>query len=272
MQKLRKIYKRLFWILFNLLKPKRDFTLVRFENFYSIFKIYEHTAPKCSLFNLKELPFNKRRYELLGMQIGTEPSEAYFLIKAIHESLSIDGVCCEFGVAQGQTSALIANELLAFSKKKLYLFDSFEGLPEPTKEDILIDDIFNYGNILNYKGCMKSPKESLIKNLSNVGINKSKYKIFSGFVDKNFSNTSDLPEKVSFAYVDFDFYEPIKIILEFLLNVTDKGSFIIVDDYDFFSSGVKLAVDNFTSQHSEKFDYFVAPKYIGNFIVIKRIK
>ena len=57
-----------------------------------------------------------------------------------------------------------------------------------------------------------------------------------------------------------------------LLNVTGKVSFIIVDDYDFFSSGVKLAIENFISKNSEILDYFIAPKYIGNFIVIKNNK
>ena len=108
----------------------------------------------------------------------------------------------------------------------------------------LIMEIFsNINDLLN-------PKKRLIKNLSIVGINKSNYKVFSVFVDKYFSNIIDLSRKVSLAYVDFDFYEPIKIVLDFLLNMTDRGSFIIVDDYDLFSSGVKLDVDNFTSKKS----------------------
>jgi hypothetical protein len=54
-----------------------------------------------------------------------------------------------------------------------------------------------------------------------------------------------LPQAVSFAYVDFDFYEPIKVALEFLHAVTPKGAIVIVDDYDFFSTGSKIAVDEF---------------------------
>ena len=266
-----KLYKKICWIIFNTFKPK-GFGFLRYENFLNVFKFYESNFPNCGIFELKAIPYNKKRYELLAEQIGTAPTEAFFIIKAIHESLSIEGVCCEFGVAQGQTSSLMANELLNFSDKKLYLFDSFQGLPSPTEEDELIDDIFNLGEMKNYVGAMKSPKESVLNKLSDLNFSSDRFKIFSGFIDQNFSKIKNLPDKVSFAYIDFDFYEPIKIVLEFLIDKTDKGSFIIIDDYDFFSSGVKLAVDNFLKINQNLFNVYVAPKLIGNFIVLKRIK
>ena len=268
---LEKLYKKIFWKLQSKLKPK-DYVFLRYENFLNVFKFYENNFPDCGIFDLDLIPNNKKRYELLAKQIGTEPTEAFFIIKAIHESLDVEGVCCEFGVAQGQTSTLIANELLNFSDKKLYLFDSFQGLPSPTKEDELIDDIFNFGEIKNYVGAMKSPKESVLKKLSELNFSKDRFKIFSGFVDQSFPKIKNLPEKVSFAYVDFDLYEPIKIVLEFLNHKTDKGSFIIIDDYDFFSSGVKLAVDSFLKTNQNFFKAYIAPKLLGNFIVLKRIK
>ncbi len=57
-----------------------------------------------------------------------------------------------------------------------------------------------------------------------------------------------MPEKVSFAYVDFDFYEPIMIALNFLDKVTTSGAMIIVDDYDYFSTDSKIAVDEFVKR------------------------
>ena len=119
---------------------------------------------------------------------------------------------------------------------------------------------------------MKCPQEMVIKKLKKINFPKDRYKIFKGFVDNNFDQLKNLPNKVSFAYIDFDFYEPIKIVLEFLLNKNDSGSFILVDDYEFFSSGVKLAVENFLEKNAQTFEFFVAPKSIGNFIILKRIK
>ena len=266
----KKFYKRLIFYFFNKFKAK--FEIVSYDNFLNLIKYYEDNLPESDLFEISKLPFNEERYKILSQQIGTEPTEAFFIIKSIHESLKIDGDICEFGVAQGQTSLLIANELKNFSDKNLYLFDSFEGLPKPTKEDMLINDIFKYGDIVNYEGSMKCPQKMVIKKLKKINFPKDRYKIFKGFVDNNFDQLKNLPSKVSFAYIDFDFYEPIKIVLEFLLNKTDSGSFILVDDYDFFSSGVKLAVDNFLERNAQIFEFFVAPKSIGNFIILKRIK
>ena len=65
---------------------------------------------------------------------------------------------CEFGVAEGETSAVIANEI-AESKKSFHLFDSFEGLPKPTAKDKLKDDLFSLGSIEAYAGTMASSED-----------------------------------------------------------------------------------------------------------------
>ena len=51
-----------------------------------------------------------------------------------------------------------------------------------------------------------------------------------------------------------------------------RPNLIIVDDYDFFSSGVKSAVDDFVKENNSSFELFVAPKYLGYFALIKRVK
>jgi hypothetical protein len=64
----------------------------------------------------------------LGKLQSTQPSEAYFIIQSLEDTRTITGDICEFDVAQGLTSALIANEISTNSKKIFHLFDSFEGL------------------------------------------------------------------------------------------------------------------------------------------------
>ena len=91
------------------------------SNFESMFKSYEY------LFG--QLPHNDRRIQIMKGALGTPPSEAYYIIDSIHKTANVAGDLCEFGVAQGVTSSLIANEMLAQNiNKKLHLFDSFEGL------------------------------------------------------------------------------------------------------------------------------------------------
>ena len=62
-----------------------------------------------------------------------------------------------------------------------------------------------------------------------------------------------MPNKVCFAYLDFDFYEPTLAGLRFLDDKLEIGGHILVDDYGFFSSGAKTAVDEFTKENKNKY-------------------
>jgi hypothetical protein len=111
---------------------------VLFSKFSSLTSGYEHLNQQTEGINLNKMA---SRTALLARLRGTPPAEAYFIINALFQTQTVNGDVCEFGVAQGETSALIANEIMA-GGKKLHLFDSFQGLSDPTLEDTLKDDIF----------------------------------------------------------------------------------------------------------------------------------
>ncbi len=115
------------------------------------------------------------------------------------------GDVCEFGVAQGETSALIANEIL-HSSKMLHLFDSFEGLPKPTDKDRLKDDIFSLGKMEAYTGKMSCSEDMVLARLRAIDFPQDRFCIHKGFVEKILMshNKSHLPNRISFAYVDLD--------------------------------------------------------------------
>lgn len=238
------------------------------DNFDNISQNYEN------LFGEKygNIPKNENRMGILKDLLGTPPSEAYFIIDSIDKTKNIDGDICEFGVAQGITSQLIANEILNNETKKLHLFDSFEGLSKPTVNDTLKDDIFNLGSIEAYAGKMNLPEELVLNRLNKINFPKNRYVIHRGFIEELIIAKKQFPKQVSFAYVDFDFYEPIKIILEYLNNVTKKGAIIMVDDYDFFSTGVKIAVDEFIRVNKSKYKLFIPEKSFGCFAILTKIE
>ena len=130
---------------------------------------------------------NILRYDLLTKLQGTSIPEAYFIIKGLVDTIDVSGDICEFGVAQGFTSVVIANEIRG-SKKIFHLFDSFEGLPGPSPEDELKDDIFSLGNIKSYKGKMKYPEEMVIKGLKGIHFPESMYRIHKGFIENVLNN------------------------------------------------------------------------------------
>lgn len=215
-----------------------------------------------------DLPPSKRRVELMARLHGTQVSEAVYLLKYLHESLAIEGGVCEFGVAAGATSALMANELRE-TNKDLWLFDSFQGLPKPTGKDLLIDDILGIGTIEQYEGRMAFGEWEVRDRLKNAEFPLSRVHIVPGFIEKTI-NSRQLPETVAFAYVDFDFYEPIRIALEYLDRCMPPGGHIMVDDYGFFSAGAQAAVDEFAAARKGQYEPLLPYKFAGHFIALRK--
>lgn len=269
----KRTVNRLLAILgYRLVKLDNEKNKPIFQNFFKIIDAYEYIFTKYRKNNI--IPMNSMRSELTTRLLGTPPSEAYFIIEAISKTNMIQGDICEFGVAQGETSALMANEIRE-TNKKLHLFDSFQGLPKPSANDNLKDDIFRLGSIKKYEGQMSCNKELVERRLNEISFDKERYIIHEGFFDEIISSDKHLPVKVVFAYIDFDFYEPILLALNFLHVVTPKGGIIIVDDYDFFSTGVKTATDEFISDKNkvEKFYEIEVPdKCFGCFAILYKVK
>lgn len=221
------------------------------------------------MFVFPSLPRNPGREKILSDLIGTSVSEAIYILESLHSGLQVNGDICEFGVAQGATSKLLASEIIN-TERQLFLFDSFQGLPEPSAEDVLIDDIFNLGSMDKYKGTMMSPEAEVIEKLRSINFPMERTHIMKGWVEDSLAR-SDVPTKVAFAYVDFDFYGPIKAALEYLDRVMPVGGRIVVDDYGFFSQGAQKAVDDFVRLKNGAFELSLPVSFAGKFAVLRRI-
>lgn len=272
-------------ILNRLIIPSSNAILGKFG--YQIKKVEESSAVDCLMrlrkksireieglyreFVFKDLPsYDDGRINLMANLLGTEISEAIYILNYLQKSLVLPGDICEFGVAQGATSAFMAYEIRN-TDKNMWLFDSFKGLSKPSKKDILIkDDLFNADSIEAYEGSMACEVEMVKQRLKDINFPSTRVKIIPGFIEKTI-NQSNLPDKICFAYIDFDLYEPILIALNFLDIVLQTGGFVIVDDYDYFSTGVKTAVDEFVAAHQEKYNFSLPLKSAGHFCIIEKV-
>lgn len=214
-----------------------------------------------------ELPSCDGRLELVRSLIGTEVPEAMFLLHHLHGALaSGDGDVVEMGIAQGATSALLANEIRKYAERSLWLYDSFEGLSQPTDEDVLIDDMENRGSMGAYAGAMANPRRLVEGRLDAIAFPVRRTKIVHGFID----DQMPVPELVAFAYLDFDLYTPILTGLTLLHPHTRPGTVLMVDDYGYFSSGVAAAVKEFLNERANDYDLLEAPSYGGHFCALVR--
>lgn len=184
--------------------------------------------------------------------------ETVKILGLARECLGVPGDFVEFGCYKGDTSLLLAgllvensvekgeekmwikggktveNNLGGEEKKKLWIYDSFEGLPEKGEEDrSVLGALFKGGELAVTK---REVKERFLRAGLPVPVIKKGW--FSDLVD------ADLPERIAFAFLDGDFYESIRDSLRLVESRMSEDGVIVVHDYSNPAlPGVKKAVD-----------------------------
>ena len=171
-------------------------------------------------------------------------TETKYIIETAKECLAVSGDFVELGCYKGDTSLALA-EILKGSDKKLWIYDSFEGLPGKTSFDNSpLGENFKEGELLVTK---REVKERFLRAGLKVPIIKKGW--FSDF------SSVDLPEEISFCFLDGDFYESIRDGLRLVEDKLSNGSVLIVHDYNNPAlPGVKKAVDEWGSSKIEVFE------------------
>ena len=163
-------------------------------------------------------------------------------IELAQSSLQFRGDFVEFGCYKGDTSLMLAevveksveNSVGKPVERRLWLYDSFEGLPEKSTEDSsVLGENFKRGELFVTK---REVKERFLRAGLKVPIIKKAW--FSDL------KGTDLPERIAFSFIDGDFYESIKDALRLVMPRIAKGGIIVVHDYNNPAlPGVKKAVD-----------------------------
>lgn len=146
----------------------------------------------------------------------------------------IPGNLIEVGVYEGGSAKLLAK---AFPKKTVFLFDTFEGLPD--KLNFEAGDTRNY--FVGHAKAQEKVCRKYLKGCKNVEIFKGVFPESGGPV-KN--------QKFCFAHIDVDIYESTKECLDFIYPRMSKGGIILVHDYP-AHPGVQKAVDEFMADKTD---------------------
>jgi len=171
---------------------------------------------------------------ICGMQ---RVDELIVVANAAMQVHDVPGDIVEFGTATGHTARIVALS----SKKRLFLYDSFQGLPEKGEKD---------GDSSEYvKGSIKTDEYQIYETFDNFGL-ETPYVKGAWFKDLS---EYHLPENISLALLDGDFYESIKTSLELVYPRLSPGGKCLIHDY-FHTKlpGVKAAVDEFMADKPEK--------------------
>lgn len=184
----------------------------------------------------------------------TPPSvvrELSFYLKEILDN-NIDGDIVECGTWRGGLSALMLKLLIeSHSNKHIYIYDTFEGMPEPTALDVNYKgtkalDVFNEKKDSNeFSDWCKASTDIVEQTLSSATSFYRDYtKFIKGKVESTLLETKNLPNKVCLARLDTDWYNSTKVELETFYDKIPSGGIIILDDYNTWQ-GQKKATDEF---------------------------
>lgn len=223
------------WLQFNLNGRQVDYRDIDDKYFISIIeKVQKHT---------------------ITMLEGPEPPWAMY--KAIEYIVrnNIPGDLVECGVWNGGSVLLMAQALKHFgdTSRRIYLYDTFEGMPEPADVDRNWDGVPALptweakkksdpsGPNWGFGGTVDMVKEVVYSS----GYPQENFIFVKGMVEDTLPSQS--PEKISLLRLDTDFYASTYHELVHLYPVLTVGGVLIIDDYGYFQ-GARIATDQYLTE------------------------
>jgi len=192
----------------------------------------------------------------------------------------------EFGTGEGNSLKYFLKSLKVISKQNkidikkfnIFLFDSFEGLPEyDDRKDL--NPAWSRGQ---FKGSLDSIK-SIVKEIAPEVMERTKF--IKGFYENTL--TADLRKELngyppSLVNVDVDYYKSAKTVIEWIYPICQDGTIFYFDDiFEYLgnlSKGEYRAIKEFNRDHLKEgfrfypFDNLGIPSYTGKIFTLNKIE
>ena len=192
-------------------------------------------------------------YELCREQTMTSIERMYALYTATRYVVENDvpGDFVECGVWRGGSVMIIALTLLRLGStdRALWLFDTFEGMPPPSDEDIQEMSGRAASEILaeHEKSAADpfwgvAPRTIVEENLRRTGYPSSRIHFIEG--DVLTTIPSQAPSQIALLRLDTDWYASTRHELQHLYPRIARDGVLIVDDYGYWR-GARKATDEF---------------------------
>lgn len=200
----------------------------------------------------QEEPFISIRERARNRAISmiSEP-QLFDLLQFIRNTSNIEGDVVEYGSLYGGSGAVIVEAVNYYCKqKKVWLFDSFDGIPDS-----------KYGLDYHWNGSFSDNSYSAVrdafKDCSNVNV------VQGNIIDTH----NQVPGKISFGYLASDTIESGEILLNFMWPRLSPGGIIAICDYGSFPNAIPLTMycDKFFEDKKDAFIFH--PTKVGLFVI-----
>ncbi|MBB6001964.1 TylF/MycF/NovP-related O-methyltransferase [Arcicella rosea] len=187
----------------------------------------------------------------------TSIERMYALYNAVRYTVhnNIEGDFVECGVWRGGSSMMIALTLLSLKVKdrKILLYDTFEGMSEPTENDVDFkgggaDSLLkqNIENKQNSVWCL-ADLQDVQNNMTLTQYPLKNIQFIKGKVEETIPKS--ISEKIALLRLDTDWYESTAHELKYLYPILVQKGVLIIDDYGHWE-GCKKAVDEYFSHNT----------------------
>jgi len=178
-------------------------------------------------------------------------SNVYELAKLVERN-KIKGSFVECGVwREGCVAIMAVIAHRAGNNRKTWLFDSFEGLPEP--QEIDGESAREYasgrvsGDLFSINKCVASLEDVKDLFFNILKLDEDNIVIKKGWFQDTLQECKDKLGPIAILRLDADWYESTKLCLESLYDNIINGGYIIIDDYGSWE-GCKKATDEFLKE------------------------
>lgn len=181
--------------------------------------------------------------------------KSFALYKAVEYIVrnNIPGDIVECGVWKGGQAMLVAYTLLkeGDTKRRIYLYDTFKGMAEPTEMDIRVGTRENAlttwkkENRTDHNDWCYASLEEVREHVISTGYPKEQFFFIEGKVEETIPKT--LPQQIALLRLDTDWYASTYHELVHAYPVLEKGGVLIIDDYGAWE-GSREATDQYIQE------------------------
>lgn len=162
------------------------------------------------------------------------------------EQRNIAGDIVECGVWRGGSSMMSALSLGPNTSRDIYLYDTFEGMNEPTENDVKITGEEAFETWQDRDKC-EADLADVQTNMARTHYPAQKIHYVKGKVEDTIPHT--LPAQIALLRLDTDWYESTYHELTHLYPLLAKDGVLIIDDYGHWQ-GARKAVDQYFAENN----------------------
>lgn len=168
---------------------------------------------------------------------------SYARLQSLHRAVryieknNIPGDIVECGVAYGGSAALMALSSTGHARN-LWMFDTFQGLPQPSPENP------DHPIASAYAGAFRASLEEVRASFRKLGIDGHVIMV-QGLFEETLPGCGI--KSIALLHVDGDWYESVRATLEHLYDRVSPGGIVQFDDYGHWA-GARRAIDEFIKE------------------------